>query len=91
MFEVTFSNSAITIIAPSEMLAQYSPFFEDANNSEWQPDGTEKILLEKGAPKTFAMLVSWLYKGGPSQGIEFCQPPNRHWNEELETDVQIHL
>lgn len=91
MFEVTFANSAITIIAPTEMLSQYSQFFRIANNFELQPDGTKKILLEKVAPETFAMLLSWLYKGGPSQGIEFCQPPNGCWDEELKTDIQIQI
>ncbi|KAF7917943.1 uncharacterized protein EAE98_009971 [Botrytis deweyae] len=74
MFEVTFSNTVITIVTPAEMLAQYSPFFEDANNCEWQPDGTNKIFLKIGAPEKFVMLVSWLYIGEPSQGIELCKP-----------------
>ncbi|KAF5872077.1 uncharacterized protein Bfra_009106 [Botrytis fragariae] len=58
-------NSAITIIASAEMLAQYSPFFEDVNNSYWQPGGTKRILLEKGLPETFAMVVPCSTKVDP--------------------------
>ncbi|KAK6612752.1 hypothetical protein H4I96_01965 [Botrytis cinerea] len=72
MFEVTFANSAITIIAPAEMLSQYSQFFRIANNFELQPDGTKRYCWR-------------------NQGIEFCQPPNGCWDEELKTDIQIQI
>lgn len=75
MFQVKFKNSEKTLLVPAELLSKYSSFFKDTyDEGEWRSDGTMEVLLGKGTPDIFAMLMTWLYHGGRHEGIEFWKP-----------------